>query len=221
MLNLDIIVLLIVVVLIFQRLFKALGTRPEGEIKKVKLSKEGAEKLYNLLRSEAEIDFKEAAKNAEELIPLDSKDLSPVEKVLRSIPDFNKKSFLSGAKKAFQIIIEAFNKADIETLKMLVSPSILKKMQKVIKQRQDEEISSETDFICFDKVEILKAEIKDGKDALISVEFVTEQVNVLRNKDNQVIEGDENYIQTITDVWTFERSLDSKSLNWVLVSTKK
>ena len=72
-----------------------------------------------------------------------------------------------------------------------------------------------------DKVEILKAEIKDEKDALISVEFVTEQVNVLRNKENQVIEGDENYIQTITDVWTFERPLDSKSLNWVLVSTKK
>ena len=110
MLNLDIIVLLVVVVLIFQRLFKALGTRPEGEIKKVKLSKEGAEKLYNLLRSEAEIDFKEAARNAEELIPLDSKDLSPVEKVLLNIPNFNKKSFLSGAKKAFQIIIEAFNK---------------------------------------------------------------------------------------------------------------
>ena len=57
--------------------------------------------------------------------------------------------------------------------------------------------------------------------ALISVEFVSEQVNVLRDKDNKIIEGDENYIQTITDVWTFERALDAKTLNWVLVSTKK
>ncbi len=221
MLTLDIIVLLIVVVLIFQRLFKVLGSNSEGSVKKVKLSKEGAEKLYNLLRSEAELDFKEAAKHAEELIPVDSQNLTPTELTLRNIPDFNKQSFLNGAKKAFQVIIEAFNKADLETLKILVSPAILKKMQKVIKQRQEDQISSETDFICFDKVEIAKAEIKEGKDALISVEFVTEQVNVLRDKDNQVIEGDENYIQTITDVWTFERALNSKNLNWMLVSTKK
>ena len=49
MLNMDIIVLLIVVALIFQRLWRVLGTRPEEGAKPVKLSREGAEKLYNLL----------------------------------------------------------------------------------------------------------------------------------------------------------------------------
>ena len=94
-------------------------------------------------------------------------------------------------------------------------------MQTVIKQRQDEAIAAETDFICFDKADIIKAKVDSKNNALISVEFVSEQVNVLRDKDNKIIEGDENYIQTITDVWTFERALDAKTLNWVLVSTKK
>lgn len=221
MINLDIIVLLIVVVLIFQRLWRALGTRPEVETKKVKLSREGAEKLYNLLKNEAEKELKEAAQNAEELVPVDSKPLNEIDAVLVSIPNFNKANFLTGAKKAFQVITEAFNKADTETLKMLVSPSILKKMQAVIKQRQDEAIAAETDFICFDKADIVKAKVDNKNNALVSVEFVSEQVNVLRDKDNKIIEGDENYIQTITDVWTFERALDAKTLNWVLVSTKK
>ncbi len=221
MINLDIIVLLIVVVLIFQRLWRALGTRPEVETKKVKLSREGAEKLYNLLKNEAEKELKEAAQNAEELVPVDSKPLNEIDAVLVSIPNFNKANFITGAKKAFQVITEAFNKADTETLKMLVSPSILKKMQTVIKQRQDEAIAAETDFICFDKADIIKAKVDSKNNALISVEFVSEQVNVLRDKDNKIIEGDENYIQTITDVWTFERALDAKTLNWVLVSTKK
>lgn len=221
MINLDIIVLLIVVVLIFQRLWRALGTRPEIETKKVKLSREGAEKLYNLLKNEAEKELKEAAQNAEELVPVDSEPLNEIDAVLVSIPNFNKANFITGAKKAFQVITEAFNKADTETLKMLVSPSILKKMQTVIKQRQDEAITAETDFICFDKADIIKAKVDSKNNALISVEFVSEQVNVLRDKDNKIIEGDENYIQTITDVWTFERALDAKTLNWVLVSTKK
>ena len=104
---------------------------------------------------------------------------------------------------------------------MLVSSSIFNKMQAVIKQRQEEQIIAETDFICFEKVEIIKASVNDKNKASISVEFISEQVNLLRNKDNEVIEGDENYIQTIRDVWTFEKKLDAKILNWVLVSTKK
>ena len=219
--NLDIIVLIVVVALIFQRLWRALGTRPETEAKKVKLSREGAEKLYNLLRSEAEKELKIDSDKIEELIPLDSKPLNEIDTVLVTIPNFKKDSFISGAKKAFQVITEAFNKGDVETLKMLVNTSIFNKMQKIIAQRKDEQITAETDFICFEKVEIIKAAIDDKNKALITVEFVSEQVNLLRNKDNEIIEGDENYIQTITDVWTFEKILDAKTLNWVLVSTKK
>lgn len=219
--NLDIIVLIIVVALIFQRLWKVLGTRPETEAKKVKLSREGAEKLYNLLKSEAEKELKVDSSKIEELIPLDSKPLNEIDAVLMTIPNFKKESFVSGAKKAFQVITEAFNKGDIETLKMLVSTSIFNKMQKIINQRKEEQITAETDFICFEKVEIVKASINDKNKATIAVEFVSEQVNLLRNKDNEIIEGDENYIQNITDVWTFEKNIDAKTLNWVLVSTKK
>lgn len=221
MMAVDIVVLIIVVALVLHRLWKVLGTRPEAETKRVKLSREGAEKLYDLLKSEAEKELKIDPSKVEELIPVDSKPLSEIDAVLVTIPNFKKESFITGAKKAFQVITEAFNKADAETLKMLVSKPIFNKMQDIIKQRKEENITAETDFICFEKVDIVKASINDKQNALISVEFVSEQVNLLRNKDNEIIEGDENYIQTITDVWTFERSLDAKTLNWVLVSTKK
>lgn len=221
MIALDIIVLVIVVALIFARLWRALGTNPTIEAKKVKLSREGAEKLYDLLKTEAEKNLKEASQNAPVLVPIDSEPLSELDQTLAEIPGFNKNTFINGAKKAFQVITEAFNNADSETLKMLVSPTIFKKMQAVIKQRAEDEISAETDFICFNKADIVKATVDNKNKAVVSVEFVSEQVNVLRNKDNQIIEGDENYIQTITDVWTFERALDAKTPNWLLVSTKK
>ena len=221
MMSLDIIVLLIVVALIFQRLWRVLGTRPEEEPKKVRLSRESAEKLCNLLRAEAEKNLKQAAQTAEVLTPINEEPLSETDSVLQKIPGFNKDSFINGAKKAFQVITEAFNKADTDTLKMLVSTSVYKKLQEIIKQRQADEMTAETDFICFDKAEIVKAKIDGKNKALISVEFVSEQVNVLRDKDGNVVQGDENYIQTITDVWTFERPFDAHTLNWTLVSTKK
>ncbi len=222
MTNLDIIVLLVVVALIFQRLWRALGTRPEEEPRKIRMSRESAEKLCNILRAEAERNLKKQEKaEQQEITPLETEPLTETEAALRQIPNFRKEVFISGAKKAFQVITEAFNKADSEALKMLVSNTIYKKLQEVIRQRQADEMTAETEFICFDKAEIIHAKIAGKNKAEISVEFVTEQINVLRDKDNKVVQGDENYIQTITDVWTFERPLDAKTLNWVLVSTKK
>ena len=70
-----------------------------------------------------------------------------------------------------------------------------------------------------------KTEIKDVRmlknSVKIIVEFVTQQINILRGADGKVIAGDENFIQKITDVWTFERTLNAKDNKWVLVSTKK
>ncbi len=216
---LDILVLLVVVVLIFQRLWKVLGTDGNSP-RRIKLSKEGAEKLYNLLKTETEKEFHQVVEEVETLVPVDDKPMSELDKSLAQIPDFNRESFIKGAKKAFEMITSAFNRGDIATLKALVSADIYQKMSDIIKQRQNDKITAETDFIGFDKAEITKADV-DGNKALVSVEFVSEQVNLLRSAEGEVIEGDENYIQNITDVWTFERPFKSKSSGWLLVSTKK
>ena len=76
-------------------------------------------------------------------------------------------------------------------------------------------------YIGFDQAEITAAKISKNDIAKITVKFVSEQVNLLKNKDDEIIEGDENFIQNITDVWTFERCLTSTNPNWLLVSTKK
>lgn len=227
MASLDIIVLLIVVGLLFFKLKSLLGTRPEEH--KVHLSKESAEKLYDLLMKETESKMKlnqnngaELDNEPQELEPVvDEANLSETDKVLMQIPNFNKTRFIDNAQNAFQIITEAFNNGDIETLEMLVSKKILKKFQETIETRKADGIIAETDFICFDKVEIVKADIDKNDNASISVEFVSEQVNVLRDADGKVLQGDENFIQNITDVWTFERAVNSSAPNWILTSTKK
>ena len=223
MTNLDILVLLVVVVLLFLRLRSVLGTRPIQE-KRIRLSKENAEKLYNILKAEAEKlqgnEPSEKDDSQSELVP-EGEPLNEVDKSLLEIPNFNKNKFLKSAQQAFQIITEAFNKGDAETLEMLLDKKLFKKFQDVIESRKHDNITAETDFIGFDKVDITKAQIKADKVAEITVEFVSEQINILRDAQGQVIEGDENYIQNITDVWTFERAISSTSPNWLLVSTKK
>lgn len=218
---LDIIILLVVVVLVFSKLKSLLGTRPDN-FEQRKISDENAAKIFDMIVKEAEKNAAAEARNMEkEEVQVPEEELSEIDKVLAKIPGFNREKFLTGAERAFEIIISAFSKGDVETLEMLVSKSLLKKFQEIIEKRKAEGITSETDFIGFDDVEITNAKISKSEVAKITVRFVSEQVNILRNKDGEVIEGDENFIQNITDSWTFERALTSTNPNWLLVSTKK
>lgn len=217
----DILVLLVVVAIIFYRLRSVLGVRSVDNNNR-KLAEENAAKLFDLLMKEAEqkqlnmITQKELTTT-----DLDEKELNETDKVLLNIPNFDKNRFLSGAKKAFEVIVEAFAKGDVSTLELLVNKNLLKKFQDVLEQRRLEGIVAETDFIGFNDAEIVEAKINSNNVAKIIVKFVSEQVNLLKNKQGDVIEGDDRFIQCITDIWTFERTLTSSNPNWLLVSTKK
>lgn len=211
---LDIIILLLVVIVIYSKLKNILGTRPD-QPKATPLSEESAAKIFDIIMQENE-------KNIQALKDITpEEDLSPLEKDLRQIPDFDKEKFINGAKRAFEIILTAFAKGDVETLETLVSPKLLKKFQEVLNQRQLDKITAETDLISFNKAEIINAKISKNNIVKIAVNFVTEQVNLLKDKQDKVIEGDENFVQTIADTWTFERCLTSTNPNWLLISTKK
>lgn len=134
--------------------------------------------------------------------------------------EINKEIFLNGARKVFELVLGAFSKGDLSPVRELMSKKVYDAFNQVINERKSEELSSEVDFICFEKSEI--KEVKKLKNTMkIVVEFVSEQVNLLKNKNGEVIEGDENFVQKITDMWTFERPLNAKNNIWTLVSTKK
>ena len=218
--SLDIIILLIVVVLIFGKLKNLLGTRPDVSVRQNKITEENAAKIFDMIAKEAEKQ-KQALENTETKEEPVTAELSETDKVLNKIPNFNKERFINSAKRAFEIIVTSFSKGDTETLENLVSKTLNKKFQEIINQRQAEGITAETDLIGFNEAEITSAKISSNDIAKITVKFVSEQVNLLKNKNDEVIEGDENFIQNITDIWTFERCLTSTSPNWLLVSTKK
>ena len=134
--------------------------------------------------------------------------------------EFNKEAFLNGARKVFELILQAFSNGDLLPVKDLVSKKVFEVFNNTLTERKEQNMTSEVDFNCFDKSEI--KDVKFLKNSIkVVVEFVSEQVNLLRNAQGEVVEGDENFVQKITDVWTFERMINAKNNNWVLVSTKK
>lgn len=208
---LDIIFLLVLVVIIFSRLKSILGTGGE-DAKIIMVPKEQFEKVYKEMKKSAVLEV--------DSLP-DMENLSPLDRDLAKIPEFNKNIFIKGAQKAFEMILSAFSKGDSSTLSKLVDKELLKKFESVIKERKEQGITAETDLIGFVETEVESVKFKDDEKVDLVVKFVSEQVNLLKNAEGEVIEGDENYVQKISDVWTFEKTLNPKVNNWLLCSTKK
>jgi hypothetical protein len=208
---LDIIFLLVLVVVIFSKLRNVLGTNG-SEPKVIMLSKEQFEKVYNEMKGNN-------LKTTEDVVDVDK--LSPLDRELIKIPNFNKETFVKGAQKAFEMILSSFSKGDSNTLSKLVNKDLLNKFNTVIQERKENGITSEMDLIGFVETEVESVNFVENNKVNLVVKFVSEQVNLLKNADGDIIEGDENYIQQISDVWTFEKSLDANVNNWMLCSTKK
>ena len=95
------------------------------------------------------------------------------------------------------------------------------KFKKIIDQRKEDGICAENDLIKIEQINIENVNISNDGIANIVVKFVSEQINLLKNSSGEIIEGDENFVQKITDVWTFEKDINSDSKTWLLISTKK
>ena len=68
------------------------------------------------------------------------------------------------------------------------------------------------------EAEIVEADM-DGRIANVTVKFVSEQVNVTRDENGDVVDGNPNLVIDVTDYWTFARDTQSSDPNWTLVAT--
>lgn len=140
--------------------------------------------------------------------------------VVDADPSFGPKSFLEGAKQAYEMIVTAFASGDRTTLKNLLEKDVFDGFQRVIAEREAAGQKVDFTFVGLPKVEISEAEY-DKKNILLTVRFHAEVVSATRDKDGTLIEGNADQVQTIADEWTFARNPKSRDPNWKVVSTSQ
>jgi len=134
-------------------------------------------------------------------------------------PGFEPTNFAAGARAAFTTIVEAFAKGDVETLRPLLDAQTLASFKAAVAGRNEQGEKAETTLIGFEASDIAAAEMQ-GSSAQVTVRFVSEQINVLRNADGQIADGNPNEVQKVVDLWTFRRDTKSSDPNWLLIKTE-
>ena len=184
----DIIVFAVIAIFIIYRLRSVLGKRT-GYQKNLTTNQYSEEKKEQIKKNTPQLKD-----NEQKLL-----------KIYESVENFDHKSFLEGAKRAFEIIISAYNQGDKKTLKGLVSKDVFSAFEKAI-NNENNNPSSQFYSLVIDGVEDAKLENNIVK---ITLRFTSEQFT----------NDDENTVIKKQDLWTFEKKADSKSPEWILPST--
>ena len=201
---LDIIIFAIIAIFLVYRLKSILGQNSDGNEQNNKI--DVSQKNFNNV---VKLGKKQSNRNENKF----QKDT-----IYKDDPTFNEKDFLKGAQKFFEIVIDCFVKGDLKNIEMYIDDKLIKNFQLVIDDRLQEEESLQIDIIKMISIQI--KDVKKLKNFLrISVLFESEQIKVLKDKKDKIIDGDQKKSILVKDLWTFEKKIQSKDLNWILVET--
>ncbi len=202
----DIIFLAILAIFLIGRLLGVLGQRPGEEEEESSQTYTREAEVISL--SDVQRRPERTPPREEKLVPLYEKDAA-----------FEEETFLEGAKQAFELIVGAYASGDREALSPLLSSDVYDRFVSDIEKREADNHVLETEVIGFMSEEVENVEIKD-QTAWVTVEFITEQIKVLRDETGNVLSVTPDRVETVTDAWTFSRNLKSRDPNWILVEPR-
>tara|TARA_B110000259_G_scaffold42_1_gene63 strand:- start:255 stop:896 length:642 start_codon:yes stop_codon:yes gene_type:complete len=204
---LDILIFAIIAVFLIFRLKNILGTKTGFED-----SSFNKNKTENNIAKVVSIDTKKTTQS-------NNKENKETLKIKEIDKTFDHIQFIEGSQIFFKMILDAFVEGNLDKVKEFIKPSVLKNFNFAIKERNKESETLIINLKIINKTEIFSSEI--SKTVLrISVLFESFQIKALKDKDNNLIDGDLNKEILVKDIWVFERKINYSNPNWTLIETK-
>lgn len=210
-----IVILALVALFIGLRLYSVLGERTGHE----------QQPILKPADQDARVEARVPAQPVAQPTPDNSADLAyvplagpGVRAILAADPSFDVARFLEGAKSAYRLILEAFWKGDIATLKPHVDVHVFDTFEAAIEQRKGEGLTLDNRLVTIEHAVISEATLERSS-AIVAVRFEADIAAVTRNSDGQVVAGSMSDAVQTRDLWTFRRDLASRDPNWLLIET--
>jgi predicted lipid-binding transport protein (Tim44 family) len=229
--DLSTLIFLVIAVLIFLRLRSVLGRRtgnekpPYDPYSAQQARGAPGDKVIPLPGTEAQGMRREAATEdqLEEMIGDYAPKGSPLAKklaaIMRADRNFDPRSFIEGARTAYEMVVTAYAAGNTQALKPLLSKDVYDSFLTAIQDRENAGETVDFKFVGIDRAEVTDASLNNGI-AQVTVKFLSEFITATRDKAGRIVDGDPKRIQEVTDYWTFSREAAASDPNWTLIATE-
>ncbi len=118
--------------------------------------------------------------------------------------EVSQKEFLKGAKIAYETIITDFSDSDNKLIasKPLLGKKIYDQFKEALEDRANKGHFAEITFIGIKSV-VIKTHKKIEDSLEVTVDFVSEIITCIKDKDKKIVTGDSEKIKTVYDTWVF------------------
>ena len=132
----------------------------------------------------------------------------------------DQKYFLKGAQIAYETIITDFSDSDNKLIasKPLLSKKVYEQFKEALIDREEKGNFAEITFIGI-KSAAIKTHKKIENSLEVTVDFVSEIITCIKDKEKKIISGDAEKIKTVYDTWVFSKNVKSSNPNWLLIDT--
>ena len=140
--------------------------------------------------------------------------------VNENFDEVSQKEFLKGAKIAYETIITDFSDSDNKLVasKPLLGKKIYDQFKEALEDRAKKSHFAEITFIGI-KSAVIKTHKKIEDSLEVTVDFVSEIITCIKDKDKKIVSGDSEKIKTVYDTWVFTKDMKSTNPNWLLIDT--
>jgi len=147
--------------------------------------------------------------------------INPIPKTINeNFDEEAKKNFLKGARIAYETIIIDFSDSDNKLIasKPLLSKKIHDQFKEALLDREKKGHFAEITFIGIKSASV-KTHKKINDSLEVTVDFTSEIITCIKDKDKKIISGDGEKIKTVYDTWVFSKDIKSANPNWLLINT--
>lgn len=131
------------------------------------------------------------------------------------LPNFSASDFKRKAKMVFEIVFDAYAKGNVDDFNGLMTQSMYKAFDLAIKDREKNQYKVDGKIESLNSPEISDINIVAEK-VYIYVKFISEQTNITKDALGNIIEGDPDFVENISETWVFEKQLKDKGNKWLL-----
>ena len=213
----DIFILAMIAVFIINRLRNSLGKKTGNE---TDIAQKFSQKPSKFTESNPDKEIEKSKNQVKEakniILHKNSSINEKLNDIVRVDPSFTVENFIDGAKKAFEYILVKYSENDLKSLKSLLAPQILTNFTDQIKLRQKQKQILGITILKIDNPEIIDVSIVKNKLCFIKLEFKSQQVQTTKDSNNKIIDGNDNLILNISELWTFSKEIKNKNPNWIL-----
>jgi len=209
----ELLVLAGIAVFLILKLRNVLGTREGFEKPPVPRSTEARKPQFEVIEGTVDRDIVDH-------VPDGSADAKALAAMKRVEPTFSVTEFIGGAKGAYEMILTAFEKGDLASVRPFLAEDVYDAFAGVVEAREKQGLTVEAEIIGVGETALQSVDYDPAtKEAEITVRYTCEMTYLVRDNAGDIVEGKPNTIRKQKDTWSFARKMDSTDPNWLLVAT--